>query len=138
MSDDERRAIEELARLRVEGVVAGVVSTLHSAAILRLGLLREAAEHRDLQQAALAIDTIAALVPVAERALPPASVGELRAALAQLQLAYAETAGTPPPPPPPGGGAGETPRPEPPPQRQQPPPGPAPTRPSIWTPRGEV
>jgi hypothetical protein len=133
MSDDERRAIEELARLRVEGVVAGVVSTLHSAAILRLGLLREAAEHRDLQQAALAIDTISALLPIAERSLPPASVAELRSALSQLQLAYAELAGTPPPPPP----AGDAPPPEPPP-RQQPPPGPPPRRPSIWTPRGEV
>jgi hypothetical protein len=138
MSEEERRAIEELARLRVEGVVAGVVSTLHSAAILRLGLLPEAAEHRDLQQAALAIDTIAALLPVAERALPPASVMELRSALAQLQLAYAETAGTEPPPPPAGGaagGAGETPS-QPPPGR--PAPQPPPSRPRIWTPRGEV
>lgn len=134
MSEDERSAIEELARLRVEGVVAGVISTLHSAAILRLGLLREAAEHRDLQQAALAIDTITALVPIAERSLPPASVAELRSALAQLQLAYAETAGTPPPPA--AGDAGGTGGAPPPPQR--PTPEPPPSRPSIWTPRGEV
>jgi len=133
MSEDERQLIEELASMRVESVVASMLSTLHSQALLRLGVLRDAEQHADLAQAALAIDTLGALVPTAQRFMPPEAVSELKGALAQLRLAYASAAGSAGAPtlaPDEQPAGAPTPR-----NRPAPPP---PPRPKIWTPRGDV
>ena len=141
--------LAELARLRVDQLLVQTASTLLSLGFTRIGGLPDAPELRDPPQARLAIEALVALRPVIEPLLPPASSAELRGALAELQLAYAEAvgaAGGPTAAGPPGGGspgAGQTaptgppPRPAaggpPPPPRR-----PEPERPKIWTPRGDV
>ena len=111
-----------------------------STAQLAISLAAEGVSRPDQQQAAqLAIDTADALLPLVARLVSPEQLRQYKRAVAELQLAYAQAAGTVPPsreqeppsgpPPPPQ----EPPRrrPEPPPPRERP-------RPSIWTPRGEV
>ncbi len=143
MSAEEREMLAELARLRVDQLLVQTASTLLSLGFTRVGGLPEAPELRDPAQARLAIEALVALRPVIEPLLPPASSAELRGALAELQLAYAEAVGgAPPAAAGPSAGAGQTaptgaPRPAaaappPPPRRPEPP------RPKIWTPRGDV
>ena len=69
----------------------------------------------DLAEASLAIDAIAAQLPVLERVLPADAVSGFRQALTDLRLGYGEAASA----------------------AAEPPPEPAP-RPPIWTPGGEV
>ena len=149
MSADEQAYIEQLAQLRTEELLAQTVSTMISLGFTRIAGLPGRPELQDLAQAQLAIETVVALRPVVERVLPPQSVQQLRGAIAELQLAFADAAGQPapggaPPGPQAGGpsaGAGQTApgarspspaSPPPPPPRQDPP------RPKIWTPRGDV
>ncbi len=93
-----------------------------------------------LPGAQLAIDTADALLPLVGQIVSPEQLRQYRRAVAELQLAYAQAAGTAPPPPagdkePPAGPP--PPSQEPPRRRPEPPPRERP-RPSIWTPRGEV
>jgi hypothetical protein len=109
-----------------------------STAQLAISLAAEGVSRPDqLQGAQLAIDTADALLPLVGRLVSPEQLRQYRRAVAELQLAYAQAAGTTPPAgeqEPPGGPPPPAPpqrRPEPPPPRERP-------RPSIWTPRGEV
>jgi hypothetical protein len=74
---------DELARLSVADVLlhtAGTVATLGYRALL--------AEERDLEQARVAIEALRALLPVVDGSLTDELRHDLRAALADLQLAY--------------------------------------------------
>jgi hypothetical protein len=121
--DEQDELLRELVAVRAEQVVLSAIGGLVNVATVRLGLVPQAAEARDLAQARVAIDAIGALVHVIEPALPPDGRRELNGTLANLRMAYAELAppGTPPTAEPP-----------------EPPQPPQPKRPGIWTPRGEV
>lgn len=121
---------DQLRRLRIEQLLASTVQTALELGFLRTGLEPAAGVERDLAQVELAVETVRALIPVIERLAGPETGNAYRAALSDLQLAYASARGPSRP------AAGE---PEPP----QPPPPPAPDvqtppRPKIWTPRGDV
>jgi hypothetical protein len=81
---------EELRRLRVEDVLVQAIVTVSSLGFRRLGLTEETKEDRDLEQARLAIETMQALTPVLEQAVPPELLRDLGASVASLQLAYAQ------------------------------------------------
>ena len=82
MADDElRRFQEQLAALSVGDFVVSAASTLATLATAKL-------EARDIGQAKQAIDALASLVPHVEGELAV----ELKAALASLQVAFAQAA----------------------------------------------
>ena len=124
---EQDELLRELVSLRAEQVVLSALGGLVNVATVRLGLVPQAPEAKDLAQARVAIDAVGALVGVIEPSLPPEGRRELQETLASLRMAYAEQAppGTPPPGGPPPGAA----------PPEQPP---RPKRPGIWTPRGEV
>jgi hypothetical protein len=125
--DLEQRMLEEIARLRLRDLLAQTVLSLSSVTSARLGLSPETEPLRDMKEARLGIEALRALLPVLEPELDPAEREGLRQAVAQLQLAYAQTVqpGEAPPP----SDRGEEP------STQEPPPRP---RPRIWTPDGDV
>jgi hypothetical protein len=144
---DDAELLEGLKRIRVEQLVAEAASSLVTVGFVRTGMVPEARDAIDLAQARIAIEAVSGLLKALEGAVPANALGELRAALAQLQLAYAQaaeaTGEAPGPPPgeeppgtprgPSGAGGPSGPPPPPPPVRRPPPP-----RPKIWTPRGDV
>lgn len=112
-----------LARTPVRDVLLQCMATFIDMAGIRLGLGPTGDDARDLPQARQAIESLRALVGVAERELGAAQVRPFKEPLAILQMAYARAieepdAGTPeggdeggpqsgpegptPPPPPPG------------------------------------
>ena len=76
---------EELRKLKVSDVLVQTVFTLSSLGFQKLG-----EEGRDLEQAQLAIESLRALVPVLEGALPAEAIRDLNQTVANLQLAYAK------------------------------------------------
>lgn len=81
--------IEQIRRLNVSDVLLSSLST-----IAQLGYAKLEPASRDLMQARLAIDALAALVPVLEGAVDEAIARDFRQVLANLQLAYTDaTAG---------------------------------------------
>ncbi|MBA2763322.1 MAG: hypothetical protein H0U42_01355 [Thermoleophilaceae bacterium] len=107
-SEEEMRAAieEQLRNLRVEDVVLQSVATLMSLAGRRLGLAPGSEGERDLAQAQLAIDGTRALVGL----IPDPQAGQIREALSQVQLAFAQLSGQSAPQSqetPPAGPAGE-------------------------------
>ena len=69
MADDEiteQDLVEALSRLQVSDLLVQTLSTVSSLAYHRL-----ADEHRDLEQARLAIEALRALVPVLSGSIPP-------------------------------------------------------------------
>jgi hypothetical protein len=115
--------LRELVAVRAEEVVLSAIGGLVNVATVRLGLVPQAPEARDLVQARIAIDAVGALIGVIEPSLPPQGRQELQETLASLRMAYAQQA-------PPGAAQPAEPR--------EPPEPPKPKRPGIWTPRGEV
>jgi hypothetical protein len=87
-----RELAEELRRLRVEDVLVNTLVHVSSIGYRRLGLSEESREERDLPQAALAIETMQALVPVLEDFLPQELIASFEDQIANLQLAYAKAA----------------------------------------------
>lgn len=85
-----RELAEELRKLRVEDVVVNTLVHVSSIGYRRLGLTEESREERDLAQAALAIETMTALIPVLEGFLPEDLVDGFEEQVANLQLAYAK------------------------------------------------
>ena len=108
-SEEELRAAyeAELKRLRVEDVVVQTLVSLVNLGGRKAGLAPGAEDERDLDQLRMAIDGARALLPLVEEALGP-DAQQVRNALSQLQLVYAQAAGTGAP------GASEPPAPEPP------------------------
>ncbi len=136
LTPEERELAEayadQLRRLRIEQLLASTVQTALELGFLRTGLEPAAGVERDLAQVELAVETVRALIPVIERLAGPETGNAYRAALSDLQLAYASASG----PRQPAAGEPEPPAPPPP-----PPPSPdvqTPPRPKIWTPRGDV
>ena len=79
------RIEEEVSKLKVADVLIQTVFTVSSLGYRSLG-----EEHRDLDQAKLAIDALRALVPVMKDALPAEVTGDLDQLIANMQLAYAK------------------------------------------------
>jgi len=87
-----RELAEELRRLRVEDVLIQTLVTISSIAYRRLGLTEDTREDRDLAQSRIAIETLRAVTPVLEQALPAELVQQFAEQVASLQLAYARAA----------------------------------------------
>jgi hypothetical protein len=155
-SEEELRAAyeQELSRITATDMMAQAAVSLLNVGALRLGAPGSgeqgaAGPERDLEQARDAIDGARALVGILERRIPQ-ELGPIRAALSQLQMAYAREvqtgAGESQPPPagaeasgiPAGAdtqGGGGAPG-QPPAQDEQHPPGPGPAESSgrLWVP----
>lgn len=78
---------EEFAKLKVADVLVQTVFTISSLGYRSLG-----EEHRDLDQAKLAIEALRALVPVMKEALPADVTRDFDQLVANMQLAYAKAA----------------------------------------------
>ena len=102
-SEEELRAAyeAEIKKLRVEDVVIQTVVSLVNLAGRKAGLAPGTEDERDLDQLRTAIEATRALLPLVEAELGP-DAAQVRNALSQLQMAYAQGAGE-------GGGPGETP-----------------------------
>ncbi len=80
----EQELADALRQLKVSDLLVQTLSTVASLAYHRL-----AEEHRDLEQARLAIEALRALVPVLAGAVPPELTRDFEQVIANLQLAYA-------------------------------------------------
>lgn len=125
----------DLGQVRVEALVLQVASELMSIGAGQLGMIPEMVNGGDAFQASLAIGAADALVETFVAALPPgaqvpAPVAELRGALADLKLAFAEAVRLASADADADGAPADTPA-----SAQD---DDAPDRPSIWTPGGEV
>ena len=129
----------DLAEIRVEALMLQVASELTTIGAGQLGLIPQMVNGGDALQASFAIAGADALVGAFVGSLPPgtpvpAPVEELRRAIADLKLAFAEavrqTAEAQQAAEDGAGGAAEQAPPDEPPAGGD--------RPSIWTPRGEV
>jgi hypothetical protein len=130
-SEAERAELEELARrmqaelrnLTASELLAQTGVTLVNLAAARMGMV-DGIPDDEPTEARAAIDALAALLPVLDRHAPGPLVGDLRAGLAQLQMAFVELGGVRP--------QDEAQAPE---QAPEPPGQP---RAKIWTPGGDV
>jgi hypothetical protein len=100
-SEEEIRAAyeAEIKKLRVEDVVLQTLVTLVNLGGRKAGLAPGTEDERDMEQLKVAIDATRALLPLVEPQLGP-DAAQVKNALSQLQMAYAQ--GT-------GGGGGEAP-----------------------------
>ena len=80
----EQELLDALQQLRVSDLLVQTLSTVSS-----LGYHRLAEEHRDLEQARLAIEALRALLPVLSGSIPPELTRDFEQVTANLQLAYA-------------------------------------------------
>jgi hypothetical protein len=116
-SEEELRAAyeAEIKKLRVEDVVIQTVVSLVNLAGRKAGLAPGTEDERDPEQLRVAIEASRALLPLVEAELGP-DAAQVRDALSQLQMAYAQLAQE-------GGAPGGTPaaQPEQPQQPTQPP-----------------
>lgn len=123
-TDEEmREAYEaELKRVRVEDVLVQTVVSLINLGGRKAGLVPGSEDERDAEQLRMAVDGVRALMPMVEPVLGPDGE-QVRQALSQLQMAFAQQAGGQQPtpgaggPPPPVPPRPEPPAPEPPPSR---------------------
>jgi hypothetical protein len=120
---------EQLARTSVRDLLLQAMATFTDMAGIRLGLGPGGTAARDLTQARQAIETLRALLEVAERELGAAQARPFREPLAALQIAYARAVEGPPDEPGPSGDPGT-----PPPGPGGPPPDDPASR--LWVPPG--
>jgi hypothetical protein len=106
-SEEELRAAyeAELKQVRVEQILLEHVVTMINLGMRRTGLAPGTEDERDPEQVRLAIEAVRALMPLLEQTAP-AQVGQIRAALSQLQLGYVRIGGQPGPEAPAGGQPG--------------------------------
>ena len=92
-TEDELRAAyeEQLKRIRVDDVLVQTVVSL-------INLAGQKLQDKDVDQVRQAIEGTRALLPLVEEALGPDGA-QIKAALSQLQLAYAREVGAPAAPP---------------------------------------
>lgn len=90
-SEQEMRAALEaqMKRLRVEEVLLSAVADLVNLGMRRVGVVPGTEDERDLEQARVAIESVRALGPVLEAAVPE-QAKPVRDALAQLQLGFVQ------------------------------------------------
>ena len=88
-SDEEllHQVEEELRKLKVSDLLVQLLYTVSS-----LGYRKLSEDDRDLGQAKLAIESLRALLPVLEGAVPDDVLRDFRQVTSNLQLAYAEAA----------------------------------------------
>jgi hypothetical protein len=79
---------EAIRRMRVSDLLLSTMSTM-----AQIGYAKLDPASRDLAQAHLAIETLRALVPVLEGAVPEDAVRDFRQVIANLQIAYASAVG---------------------------------------------
>jgi len=79
--------LEHIRRMKVSDLLLTTIST-----VAQLGYAKLDPAGRDLEQAKLAIDSLAALVPVLERAVPEDVIRDFHQVTSNLQLAYAKAA----------------------------------------------
>lgn len=92
--EELRAAFEaELAQVHVGDVIAQTIVSLINLGARRGGLVEAPPEEQDLGQLALSIEAIRRLLPLIEDALGE-SAGEIKGALSQLQMAFAQQAPT--------------------------------------------
>ncbi len=84
----QEELLEALRQLRVSDVLVQSLSTISS-----LGFHRLSEEHRDLEQARLAIEVLRALQPVLRESLPAELARDFEAVTTNLQLAFAAAVG---------------------------------------------
>jgi hypothetical protein len=84
----QEELLEALRQLQVADVLVQSLSTISSLAFHRLS-----DEHRDLEQARLAIEVLRALQPVLRESLPAELSRDFEAVTANLQLAFAAVVG---------------------------------------------
>jgi hypothetical protein len=82
---------EAVRRLKISDVLLSTLSTL-----AQLGFAKLDRDSRDLEQAQLAIESLRALLPVLEDAVPPETLRDFKQAVASLQLAYSSAVAEPP------------------------------------------
>jgi len=88
-TDEEllKQVEDELKKLKVSDLLVQMLYTVSS-----LGYRKLSAEDRDLDQAKLAIESLRALLPVLEGAVPEDVLRDFRQVTSNLQLAYADAA----------------------------------------------
>lgn len=93
-NEEELRAAyeAELKRLRVEDVLVQTVVSLLNLGGRKAGLVPGTEDERDLDQVRDAVEGTRALLPLIEDKLGP-DAAQLREALSQLQMAYAQLSG---------------------------------------------
>ena len=77
--------LEHIRRMKVSDLLLSTIST-----VAQLGYAKLDPAGRDLEQAKLAIDSLAALVPVLEGAVPEEVLRDFNQVAANLKLAYAK------------------------------------------------
>ena len=80
--------LEHIRRMKVSDLLLSTIST-----VAQLGYAKLDPAGRDLEQAKLAIDSLAALVPVLEGSVPEDVLRDFNQVTANLKLAYAKAAG---------------------------------------------
>ena len=121
----------QLLQLRPRDLLSQTAVMLANQAAIRLGMATP--EHADREQAREAIDALAGVVELLAPTAEPEELEALRRDLAQLRMAFVQTAAAAPPPTPEEPSAPAEP-PEKPPEDEDP----GHQRPPIWTPGGEV
>lgn len=93
-SEEEIRAAyeAEVKKLRVDDVLVQTVVSLVNLAGRKAGLAPGSEEERDPAQLKKAIDATMALLPLVEGELGQEDAGQIRNAVSQLQMAYAQLA----------------------------------------------
>jgi hypothetical protein len=79
--------LEHIRRMKVSDLLLSTITT-----VAQLGYAKLASSGRDLEQAKLAIETLRALVPLLEGAVPEEVLRDYAQVTANLQLAYAKAA----------------------------------------------
>ena len=117
-TEEEMRAAyeAEIKKLRVEDVLVQTLVSLVNLGGRKAGLAEGTEDERDPQQLQMAVDGALAILPVVEPVLGQ-DAGQVRNAISQLQMAFAQMAGGGAQP----GGAAQEPSAEQPQQPQQPP-----------------
>jgi hypothetical protein len=77
--------LEQIRRMKVSDLLLSTIST-----VAQLGYAKLDPAGRDLEQAKLAIDSLDALVPVLESAVPDEVLRDFKQVTANLKLAYAK------------------------------------------------
>lgn len=98
-TEEEMRAAyeAEIKKLRVEDVLLQTVVSLINLAGRKAGLAEGTEDERDPAQLQKAIDGAMALLPLVEDQLQLQEAAQIRQALSQLQMAFAQMSGQPAP-----------------------------------------
>ncbi len=96
-SEEELQAAyeEQIKQVRVEHVLLDNVVMMVNLGMRRTGLMPDTEAERDIGQVQLAIESVRALMPMLEAAVPE-QAKQIRDALSQLQMAYVQIGGSTP------------------------------------------